>query len=191
MLLCFHTLKVHNTCWSFAHNLCLFVKFCLESISPLTKDDLPSILNHLKSVTKWHSLGMVFVQDQVQDERTPHIQQNFPVDSLESMILYWLESGPKENHTWKYLVTALKKIGEDSVANYILRMEKIKEDSFILRQHTSSTNERSGNMVTNSLALKVAINYDNIGVATVNSNPPAIPPKQKHRIPTTEPLDKV
>ena len=134
--------------------MCASVKFCLESISPLTKDDLPSILDHLKSVTKLHSLGMVFVQDQVQDKKSPHIQQNFPVDSLESVILYWLKSGPKENHTWKYLVTALKKIGEDSVANYILRMEKIGEDSVILRQHTSSTNERSGNMVANSLTLR-------------------------------------
>ena len=116
--------------------------FVLESISFLTKNDLPSILDHLKSVTKWRSLGMFFVQDQ----KVSHIQQNFPVDSLESVILYWLESGPKENHTWKYLVTALKKIGEDSVANHILR------------QHTSTTNECSGNnMVTNSLAFKVII----------------------------------
>ena len=127
-----------------AHNLCASVKFCLESISLLSKDDLPSIL-HLKSVSKWRSLGMVFVEDQVQDEKSPHIQQNFPMDSLESVILYWLESGPKENHTWKYLVTALKKLGEDFVANHILR------------QHTSSTNEHSGNMVTNGLALKAII----------------------------------
>ena len=128
-----------------AHNLCASVKFCLESIPLLSKDDLPSILDHLKSVTKWRSLGMVFVRDQVQDQKSPHIQQNFPVDSLENMILYWLESGPKENHTWKYLVTALKKLGEDFVANHILR------------QHTSSTNEHSGNMATNSLALKAII----------------------------------
>ena len=152
---------------------------CLEYISLLSKDDLPSILDHLKSVTQWRSLGMVFVGDQVQDEKSPHIQQNFPVDSLESVILYWLESGPKENHTWKYLVTALKKIGEDSVANHILR------------QHTSSTNECSGNMVTNNLALKVTINYDYPEPATVNIDPPAIPPKQKHKTPTTEPLDEV
>ena len=128
-----------------ALNLCTSVKFCIESISLLTKDDLPSILDHLKSVTKWRSLGMIFVQDQVQDEKSPHIQQNFPVDSLKSVILYWLESGPKENHTWKYLVTALKKIEEDSVANHILRW------------HASSTKERSGNIVTNSLTLKIAI----------------------------------
>ena len=128
-----------------AHNLCASGKFCLEPIPLLSKDDLPSILDHLKSVTKWRSLGMIFVQDQVQDERALHIQKNFPVDSLENMILYWLESGPKENHTWKYLVTALKKIGEDSVANHILR------------QYTSSTNEHSGNMATNNLALKAII----------------------------------
>ena len=72
---------------------------------------------------------MVFVED----EKSPYIHKNFQVDDLKSVILYWLESGPKENHTWKYLVTELKKIGEDSVANHILR------------QHTSSTNERSGN----------------------------------------------
>ena len=111
---------------------------CIESIPLLSKDDLPSILDHLKSVTKWCSLGMVFVQDR----KVSHITQNFPVDSLESVILYWLESEPKENHTWKYLVTALKKIGEDSVANYILR------------RHTSSTNERSGNIVTNKLSFE-------------------------------------
>ena len=112
----------------------------------------------------------------VQDEKSPHIQPNFQVDDLKSVI--WLESGPKENHTWKYLVTALKKIREDSVASHILR------------QHTSSTKERSGNMVTNSLALKV-IYQCYAGPAAVNSNPPAIPPKQKHKIPTTEPLEKV
>ena len=46
-------------------------------------------------------------------------------------------------------------------------------------------------MVTNSLALKVIINYDYAGPAAVNSNSPDILLKQKHKIPTTEPLDKV
>ena len=124
-----------------AHNLCVFVKFCLESISPLTKDDLQSILD---SVIKCHSQGKVFAQDQK--------ASNFhKVDGLESVITDWSELEP---HIWKYLVTAAKK-GDSVVCKNIRRHTFSTNENMVtnslpvvhhnLRRHTFSTNEHSGN----------------------------------------------
>ena len=79
---------------------------------------MASIMDHLESVIDWRSLA---VELRVPARKLPHIQQNFPVESLERVVLYWLESGPEGNRTWKYLADALKKIGENSLANRILR----------------------------------------------------------------------
>lgn len=46
-----------------------------------------------------------------------HIQHKFPVESLEQVLLYWIAS--EENCSWKYLVAALRKMGEAGVANRI------------------------------------------------------------------------
>ena len=85
---------------------------------PLTIEDLSSVLAHLGSLADWRSLGLEL---RVPGRKLTQIQQKHPVESLEKVILYWLENAAKENRSWKYLVTALRSIEESAIAHHIIK----------------------------------------------------------------------
>lgn len=85
---------------------------------PLTREDLPAILDHLEPLDDWRSLGLEL---RVPGRKLTHIQQKYPVESLERVVLFWLEEGPKENCSWRYLADALRKIDRRSIANVIIK----------------------------------------------------------------------
>lgn len=84
----------------------------------MTKADLAPILDQLESVVDWRSLGLEL---RVPARKLSAIQQKFPVDSLEQVILLWLQSNSSsgEKCSWKALSSALKRIGESSIARRI------------------------------------------------------------------------
>jgi hypothetical protein len=86
---------------------------------PLNEGDLPKILDELESlVDDWKELGLEL---HVPARKLPQIQQKYPVESLEMVILYWLGHSSKENCSWGYLVDALKNMGRKSVAHRITK----------------------------------------------------------------------
>lgn len=83
---------------------------------PLTKEDLPEILDQLELLVDWQDLGLEL---HVPGRKLAQMQQKCPVEGLEKVIIHWLEHSDKRNCSWAYLMEALRNMGKKSMAQRI------------------------------------------------------------------------
>ena len=85
---------------------------------PLTKEDLPEILGQLEALVDddWRDLGLEL---HVPGRKLTQMQQKYPVEGLERVILHWLGHSDEKNCSWAYLVDALRAMGKKSLAHRI------------------------------------------------------------------------
>lgn len=88
----------------------------------MTKEDLPAVLGHLEVLgDNWEAIQSVGLELRVPGRKLNHIQQKHPVESMERVVLHWLDSADRERCTWAYLVSALRNLHKKSSSGRISR----------------------------------------------------------------------
>lgn len=90
--------------------------------SLLTREDLSAVLGHLEVLgDNWEAIQSVGLELRVPGRKLNHIQQRHPVESMERVVLHWLDSANRDKCTWAYLVSSLRNLHKKSPGGRIGR----------------------------------------------------------------------